>query len=178
MSEGKQYVFKIVVIGDGAVGKTSLIAQFAERSFKAEYKPTLGVNIVIKEYNLGSNHVKLTIWDIAGQTRWRDVRNVYYKGSNGAIIVFDATRPFTFESLPSWYNDLLKFSEDEGIPRILLANKIDLKDIRKISQEQGQKQADAMKAPYFETSAKDGTQVSAAFEKISYLILQRIPKKS
>jgi small GTP-binding protein len=173
MPEPKQYVFKIVVIGNGAVGKTSLIARFAEKMFKAEYKPTLGVNIVIKEFDLDINHIKLTVWDIAGQARWRDVRSVYYRGSNGAIIVYDVTRPNTFEALQSWYDDLLKFSQDEDIPRILLANKIDLTDLRKISADQGKKSGKELKAEYFETSAKDGTQVDAAFKQISKLILKR-----
>ncbi|MHA1275639.1 MAG: Rab family GTPase [Candidatus Helarchaeota archaeon] len=173
MPELKQYVFKIVVIGNGAVGKTSLIARFAEKMFKAEYKPTLGVNIVIKEFDLGNNHIKLTVWDIAGQARWRDVRSVYYRGSNGAIIVYDVTRPNTFEALQSWYDDLLKFSQDEEIPRILLANKIDLPDLRKVTTAVGKKSAEVLNAPYFETSAKDGTQVDEAFKEISQMILDR-----
>ncbi|MHA1648640.1 MAG: Rab family GTPase [Candidatus Helarchaeota archaeon] len=173
MAANKQYVFKIVVIGNGAVGKTSLIARFAEKMFKAEYKPTLGVNIVIKEFDLDKNHIKLTVWDIAGQARWRDVRSVYYKGANGSIIVFDVTRPGTFEAIPSWYNDLVKFSEDPEIPRILLANKIDLQDLRKVPESEGQKMAKELNAPYFETSAKDGTKVDEAFKEISNLILKR-----
>ncbi|MFX1295011.1 MAG: GTP-binding protein [Promethearchaeota archaeon] len=173
MDEDKKYVFKIVVIGNGAVGKTSLIARFAEKMFKAEYKPTLGVNIIIKEFNLDGNQIKLTVWDIAGQARWRDVRNVYYRGSNGSIIVYDVTRPGSFDAIPSWYSDLTKFSKDKNIPRILLANKIDLTDIRKISTEDGEKMAKQLNAPYFETSAKDGTQVEDAFQKISKLILER-----
>lgn len=174
MPAEKQFVFKIVVIGNGAVGKTSLIARFADKTFNAEYKPTLGVNIVIKEFTLGDAHIKLTVWDIAGQARWRDVRSVYYKGSNGCIIVYDVTRPGTFDALPSWYEDLIKFSEDPKIPRILLANKIDLVDIRKISVSDGEKKADELTAAYFETSAKDGTKVTEAFEKLSHLILDRV----
>ncbi|MHA1267665.1 MAG: Rab family GTPase [Candidatus Helarchaeota archaeon] len=171
MAKERKYVFKIVVIGDGAVGKTSLIARFAEKSFQAEYKPTLGTNIVIKELKLDNNQIKLLLWDIAGQSKWRDVRHLYYKGAQGCILVFDVSRPGTFESIPAWYNDLIKFSGD--IPRILLANKVDLVDIRKITADQAKKAADELNAPYFETSAKDGTQVNEAFERISTLILER-----
>ncbi len=170
MSE-KRYVFKIVVIGDGAVGKTSLIARFAEKTFKAEYKPTLGTNIIIKELKVGNNYIKLLLWDIAGQSKWRDVRHLYYRGAQGCIVVYDVTRPPSFESVPAWFKDLIKFSGE--IPRILLANKVDLTDIRKIQKEDGLKLAEEMKAEYYETSAKDGTQVNEAFEKISELILQK-----
>jgi len=168
----RRYVFKIVVIGDGAVGKTSLIARFAEKTFKAEYKPTLGTNIIIKELKVGDNNIKLLLWDIAGQAKWRDVRHLYYRGAQGCIVVYDVTRPGTFDSVPEWYKDLIKFSGE--VPRILLANKIDLTDIRKIQQEDGLKMAEEMNAEYYETSAKDGTQVNEAFEKISELILQKI----
>jgi len=171
MAKERKFVFKIVVIGDGAVGKTSLIARFAEKTFQAEYKPTLGTNIVIKELKVGNNSIKLLLWDIAGQAKWRDVRHLYYKGAQGCILVFDVTRPGTFESIPSWFTDLIKFSGD--IPRILLANKVDLTDLRKISIEEAQKATEELKVAYFETSAKDGTQVNAAFEKISTLILQK-----
>ena len=168
----RRYVFKIVVIGDGAVGKTSLIARFAEKTFKAEYKPTLGTNIIIKELQIESNSIKLLLWDIAGQAKWRDVRHLYYRGAQGCIVVYDVTRPATFDSVPEWYKDLIKFSG--AVPRILLANKVDLTDIRKIQQEDGLKMAEEMAAEYYETSAKDGTQVNEAFEKISELILQKI----
>ncbi len=171
MDRERKFVFKIVVIGDGAVGKTSLIARFAEKTFQAEYKPTLGTNIVIKELKIDNNNIKLLLWDIAGQAKWRDVRHLYYKGAQGCILVFDVTRPGTFESIPAWYKDLIKFSGD--IPRILLANKVDLTDIRKITADQSQAIANEFNASYFETSAKDGTQVNEAFEKISDLILQK-----
>jgi small GTP-binding protein len=171
MPKERKFVFKIVVIGDGAVGKTSLIARFAEKTFQAEYKPTLGTNIVIKELKIESNNVKLLLWDIAGQAKWRDVRHLYYKGAQGSILVFDVTRPGTFESIPAWYKDLIKFSGE--IPRILLANKVDLTDIRKVSQDQAKATSTELNAPYFETSAKDGTQVNDAFKQISKLILNR-----
>ena len=171
MSPERRYVFKLVIIGDGAVGKTSLIARFAEKTFQAEYKPTLGTNIVIKELELGDDHIKLLLWDIAGQAKWRDVRHLYYKGAQGCILVFDVTRPGTFESIPSWHTDLIKFSGD--IPRVLIANKIDLTDLRKINRPQAEEMAEEQGASYFETSAKDGTQVNDAFKSISKSILKR-----
>lgn len=171
MAKERKFVFKIVVIGDGAVGKTSLIARFAEKTFQAEYKPTLGTNIVIKELKIANNHVKLLLWDIAGQAKWRDVRHLYYKGAQGCILVFDVTRPGTFDSVNSWFTDLIKFSGE--IPRILLANKVDLADLRKIGKEKALTKAEEVNAVYFETSAKDGTQVNEAFDKISHLILQK-----
>jgi len=171
MAPERKFVFKVVIIGDGAVGKTSLIARFAEKTFQAEYKPTLGTNIVIKELKLGDNNVKLLLWDIAGQAKWRDVRHLYYRGAQGSILVFDVTRPGTYESIPAWFKDLIQFSGD--IPRILLANKVDLTDLRKITKEAGIQKAEEMNSVYFETSAKDGTQVNDAFDKLSRMILDK-----
>ncbi|MHA1230615.1 MAG: Rab family GTPase [Candidatus Helarchaeota archaeon] len=166
-----RYVFKVVVIGDGAVGKTSLINRFAEQKFIKEYKPTLGTNIVIKEIEEDGNNIRLLLWDIAGQQKWRDVRHLYYQGASSAILVFDVTRPETFNNIPNWFEDLIKHSGD--IPRVLIANKIDLVDIRKKSTEEIQEMAERVNAKFFETSAADGTNVLDAFLYLARLMIKK-----
>ncbi|MHA1302031.1 MAG: Rab family GTPase, partial [Candidatus Helarchaeota archaeon] len=98
----KVFVFKIVVIGDPAVGKTSLIYRFSEHKFEKEYKPTLGANILIKDLQLENNTIKFLIYDIAGHMNWDEIRQLYYKGAQAAIIVFDVTRPKTLSSVDIW----------------------------------------------------------------------------
>ncbi len=169
-----RYVFKVVVIGDGAVGKTSLINRFAEQKFIKEYKPTLGTNIVIKEIQENGDNIRLLMWDIAGQSKWKDVRHLYYQGASSAILVFDVTRPETFNNIPHWFDDLLKYSGD--IPRVLIANKIDLTEIRKKSTEEIKEMAEKVNAKFFETSAADGTNVLEAFIYLARLMTNKIVK--
>lgn len=174
--EEHRYVFKVVVIGDGAVGKTSLINRFAEQKFIKEYKPTLGTNIVIKEimedYGNQSNYIRLLLWDIAGQSKWKDVRHLYYQGASSAILVFDITRKETFNNIPEWFDDLLKYSGE--IPRILIANKIDLENLKKVSEDQIKEMADKVNAnDVFQTSAADGTNVLDAFTYLAKLMIKR-----
>jgi small GTP-binding protein len=173
MAEPKhRYVFKVVVIGDGAVGKTSLINRFAEQKFIKEYKPTLGTNILIKEIIEGNNQIRLLLWDIAGQSKWKDVRHLYYQGASSAILVFDVTRPETYNNIPQWFDDLLKYSGK--IPRILIANKIDLEDIRKKSTEDITQMAEKVNAnKFFETSAADGTNVLKAFTYLARVMIKK-----
>ena len=133
--ENKNILFKkIIIVGEPAVGKTSLIKKFMSGRFSTDYKVSIGTNMFIKELDLDSGmNIKLQIWDIAGQERWTEMRHIYYKGTHGAIIVGDLTRKKTFEQIVNfWSPDLNKFCED--IPRIMLANKEDL--VKNISIEE------------------------------------------
>lgn len=172
----RQLIFKIVILGDSAVGKTSLINQYIQHSFETDYKPSLGVNIVIKELDLVDLNAKirLILWDIAGQTKYDLSRNLFFQGSQGAFIVYDMTRPKTFENVrEKWLNDLQKFAKKD-LEFHLIGNKNDLTDLKKISTEKGEKLAKKLKANYFiETSAKSGENVEEAFEKLVYAILER-----
>jgi len=170
-SQRHRYVFKVVVIGDGAVGKTSLINRFAEQKFIKEYKPTLGTNIVIKEIEESDCNVRLLLWDIAGQDKWKDVRHLYYQGASAAILVFDVTRLETFNNIEFWFEDLLKYSGN--IPRVLIANKIDLTDIRKTASEKIAETANKVNAKYYETSAADGTNVLEAFTYLARMMIKK-----
>ena len=171
MENKKTHFKKIIIIGEPAVGKTSLIKKFISGQFSTDYKVSIGTNMFIKEINLDSvRNIKLQIWDIAGQERWTEMRHIYYKGTDGAIIVGDITRKKTFEQIENfWCPDLDKYCEN--IPKIMLANKEDL--VKDISMEElktyGQK-INAKSIIY--TSAKLGTNVNKAFKLISELITQ------
>jgi len=165
------YNLKIIIIGDSGVGKTSLVKKFVSGHFSKEYKASIGTNIFIKKINLNSTkEISLQIWDIAGQERWVKMRPLYYKGSDGALIVGDLTRKNTFKQIIKfWIPDLKK--NCSNIPFILLANKNDLKsDFSRIEIEEIGKRVKADST--FCTSAKNGENVEDSFQLISKLVLK------
>jgi len=157
-------VFKVVILGNAAVGKTSLINQFIEGSFQEDYKPTLGANIIRKDVNLENFKVRLIMWDLAGQEKYRVVRSMYFQGCAGALLVYDVTRYNTLESIDSiWLRDFKKYVKKEGV-FILIGNKSDLKDQRVVTKERGKELARKINASNFiETSAKLGENIEEAF---------------
>ena len=170
------YVFKIVIIGDAGVGKTTTTIQFAHAKFESEYKPTIGVSIVKNEYLFGDNLVNFQIWDIAGQPFWKEMRRIYYGGSQGALILYDVTRPLSFQNVKKWFDELTEFLPSK-IPCVLVANKIDLEDIRKISKAAGEELAADLNMPYFEISAKTAENLEKAFSHLGELLIEEIVDK-
>ncbi len=170
--EGR-FVFKIIIVGDAAVGKTSLVRGFIKERFRSDYLPTLGVDIYYKQLTVNSTPVDLSIWDIAGQKGWEIMHKNYFKGSDGCIAVFDLTRNKTLANLNSWILKVKEYTKPD-IPCIILGNKSDLKiaievkssNIEKITKETGYL--------YFETSAKTGLNVEEAFTTLVNLILAKI----
>jgi len=177
----KQFILKLVVLGDAAVGKTSLINQYIDNSFHEDYKPTLGVNILTKdvyseEFDLNT---RLILWDLAAQEKYALSRSLFFQGCSGALFVFDLTRPLTFTNIESlWYRDFLKFSKrPEGNDYLLIGNKIDLEESRSISRKEGESLSNQLNCiEYIETSAKNGSNVEEAFKKLVFHILNRRKK--
>ncbi len=168
----REFVFKVAILGDSAVGKTSLISQFVEGSFQEDYKPTLGANIVRKDVNLNKTRVRLIMWDLAGQEKYRVVRSMYFQGCEGALLVYDVTRYNTFDSINSkWLRDFKKYVKKKGV-YVLIGNKTDLKHQRAIPTERGRELATKIKASHFiETSAKLGENIEEAFSLLVNQIL-------
>lgn len=168
----REFVYKIVILGDAAVGKTSLISQFVEGSFTEDYKPTLGANIVRKDINLNSTKVRLIMWDLAGQEKYQVVRSMYFQGCQGALFVYDITRYNTLDNISTrWVRDFKKYVKKKGV-FILIGNKSDLKDQRVIPAEKGKNLASKIKASHFiETSAKLGENIEEAFSLLVHEIL-------
>ena len=175
--EVKEFVFKIVILGDAAVGKTSLINQYIEQSFEEDYKPTLGANIIRKDVFVDEINasVRLIMWDLAGQEKYNVIRSMYFQGCVGALLVYDVTRHNTFETINSkWLKDFKKYVKKEGI-YILIGNKIDLKDQKVVSTEDGESFSKEINASDFiETSAKYGENVEKAFTNLVYQILRNL----
>ncbi len=166
--EKRDYVFKITVIGDGGVGKTSLIKKYTKGSFKKEYIKTLGAQFSKYDEKIEGNTVKLFFWDIAGQSEFSFMRPTFYKGSKAAIIVFSHAPneiDKSFNHIYDWHDDIKKYCGD--IPIVLFGNKIDLvgdgsMDIDKVEEIVNKRDF----LGYYKTSAKTGNGVFSAFEAI------------
>jgi len=175
LSEGKKYQLKVVVVGDPAVGKTSLIRRFADDKFEDEYKHTIGAdfNVKVIEFPESKKNAVLTVWDIGGQERFEIIRRYYYEGSHAGLIVFDLTNKKAFDHITNWYNDLREYLKD--IPIALIANKLDLKDAIVISDSDIESKMKELKIEfYYKTSAKTGENVENAFSKLAKIKLEEL----
>ncbi len=169
------YVFKIVVVGDYGVGKTTSIKKFVENKFREDYIPTLGVQITKKSIEINGNNVVLIIWDLAGQEEFFTVQRRFYNETEGVIIVYDITRKSSLENVKKWYKEVLKYT-GRGIIWVLIGNKIDLIDKRIVNED------DVIKLLHennidvdiiLETSAKNGENVEEAFYSLVTLLLEK-----
>ena len=180
MSETRfSFISKVVVIGDSAVGKTSLIKKYTMNSFNEDYIKTIGAQFSTYNKTTGPNDnidFKLLFWDLAGQSEYNFMRPTFYSGAQGAILVFDLTRPETLESVIDWYKELRDNCGD--IPAILFGNKSDLAENKVDSYES--KVAEYLKKDnileYHITSAKTGKHVHDGFNSIIETLLTRYLK--
>ena len=157
-----EYTFKVLLIGDSSVGKTSLISRFVDDAFAQSYTATVGIDNKAKVVDLDGFRVKLQIWDTAGQERFRTLTTAYYRGAQGIALVYDITRPNTFRNATYWMTSIEEHAPP-GAKKILIANKADLYPDREISTPEGQGQASNCDMSYFEVSAKTGEGVTEAF---------------
>lgn len=172
----EDYLFKIVLIGDSAVGKSNLLARFARNEFFPNSKSTIGVEFQTQKMGIDGKEIKAQIWDTAGQERFRAVTSAYYRGAVGALIVYDISRRQTFDSIGRWLNELHTHS-DMNVVTILIGNKTDLKDAREVATTEGQALAETQGLFFMETSALDSSNVSAAFETVVKEIYNIVSRK-
>ncbi len=164
------YLFKVVLVGDAEVGKTSLTTRFAYGTFTDGYISTLGVDFIVKSLPVNNYIVKLQAWDTAGQERYAGVRPIYYRGAKGALLVFDITMRQSFVNVEKWFNQIRRYSGTD-VPIILVGNKLDLTDSRVVDTDEVQVYSAQKEIHYFETSAKTDYAVTDVFKKLAELIL-------
>jgi small GTP-binding protein len=179
MSKIEKYVFKIVLLGNPASGKTSLIARYMTNKFQQQYSITVGTNISMKAVRFDTKEIQMAIWDLAGQDSFDSVRHLYYKGARGCVLIFDLTRRETLESVKDWHNALLKHSHIRSrIPVIVVGNKLDLVAQREVTSEEAIKVAEEIGASYYESSAKTGKTVDEFFTQIAHEIISVLEKSN
>ncbi|GFQ06434.1 RAS-related protein raba5a [Phtheirospermum japonicum] len=172
----EDYLFKIVLIGDSAVGKSNLLARFARDEFYPNSKSTIGVEFQTQKMEINGKEVKAQIWDTAGQERFRAVTSAYYRGAVGALVVYDISRRQTFESVGRWLNELHTHS-DMNVVTILVGNKSDLRDAREVTTGEGKALAEAQGLFFIETSALDSSNVASAFQTVVKEIFNILSRK-
>lgn len=172
MAETYDYLFKFIVIGDAATGKSCLLHRFIENQFKSDSTHTIGVEFGSKVVEVGGKNVKLQIWDTAGQERFRSVTRSYYRGAAGALLVYDITNRESYNNISTWLADARSLANPD-IVIILVGNKADLED-REVTFLEASRFAQENGLMFLETSALTGEGVEEVFLKCSRTILSKI----
>ena len=165
-----QIRIKLLIIGDSAVGKTSMLLKYTDNFFPESHLATIGVEFKTKEVEYNGYNIELQVWDTAGQERFKSITKSFFRNANGIIFVYDITQKNTFKNVKDWIKD--SEVNDFGFQRILVGNKIDLQNKRQVSLEDAKEWADKKNMEVIETSAKTGANIDKAVLKLIELILQ------
>lgn len=171
------YVFKAVLIGDSAVGKSQLLARFSRNEFSLDSKATIGVEFQTRTLEIDHKTVKAQIWDTAGQERYRAVTSAYYRGAVGAMLVYDITKRQSFDHVARWLEEL-RGHADKNIVIMLVGNKTDLGSLRAVPTDDAKEFAEKENLFFIETSALEATNVDTAFVNVLTEIYRVVSKKS
>ena len=165
LAEEYDLMFKILLLGDSGVGKSSLLLRYTKNEFISDMRSTIGVEFALKYITIDNYQLKIQIWDTAGMERYRSITNAYYKGAKGVIVLYDICRKKSFENVDKWIDDFKSKADDDAVI-ILIGNKSDLDDKREVSKEEGESKAQTNKFAFMETSAKGNNNVQKAFETL------------
>lgn len=171
------YVFKVVLIGDSAVGKSQLLARFARNEFSLDSKATIGVEFQTRTLQVDQRTIKAQIWDTAGQERYRAVTSAYYRGAVGAMLVYDITKRQSFDHMARWLEEL-RAHADKNLVIMLIGNKSDLGTLRVVPTEDAKEFAARESLFFMETSALEATNVENAFRTALTEIYRNVSKKN
>ena len=167
------FMLKYIIIGDSGVGKSNILLRYTTDKFNEEFQTTIGVEFGAKNIKINNKIFRIQIWDTAGQEMFRSITRGYYKNSVCACVVYDITNELSFENIKTWIEDCKKHSP-KTIQLVLIGNKVDLKDERKISYEEGEIFAKKNGMLFFETSAKTGININEIFENSCKEISKKI----
>ncbi|KAK7904957.1 hypothetical protein WMY93_017564 [Mugilogobius chulae] len=169
----KQYdiLFRLLMLGDSGVGKTSMLRRFTESEFESSHISTIGVDFKMKTLEIDGIKVRVQIWDTAGQERYKTITKQYYRRAQGIILVYDITSESSFQHISKWVGDVDEFAPHQ-VQRILVGNKSDEQSNRQVPLEQGAKLATSYGMDFFETSASANRNINESFTRVAELVLQ------
>ena len=182
------FSYKITLLGEGAVGKTSIRKRFLGEGYKQYYLATIGADFSVKRFNINDNPLQFQIWDIAGQPRFKEVRKSYFLGSDAGVFVHNVTRPQTLQAFPQWMNEFWKNTGRGPVPIIVLSNKMDLIDtvnninlqaVKRYFTEVNSKALRNYGIPihWLQTSAKIGIGIDEAFMTLARQLMPASSKQ-
>ena len=177
MEEEYDYIFKVLLVGNSDVGKSSLILRYVDQIWNDVFVPTIGVDFKVKSLEVDKKLVKMQIWDTAGQERFRNVISSYFKGAHGILLIYDITAKDSFKELENWLGEVERNANSQVL-KILIGNKCDLEDRREISKDEGEAFAMRNGMQFMETSAKLNTNVNEAFEALAKIMVESSNKRN
>jgi len=172
LTMGEPLPFKLLLIGDSAVGKSSLLLRFCDNAFQEGTVNLTSVDFKSKNITIDGKTVQLQVWDTAGQERFRTITSSFYRGAHGIIVVYDITDQGTFNNVKLWMQEIQRYAS-AGVCRMLVGNKVDLADRRVIEYNTAKEYADSLSISFAETSAKTGQEVEKVFEKLAIEIMRQ-----
>lgn len=172
------YNFKIVLLGEGCVGKTSCVLRYVEDAFNDKHLTTLQASFLNKKLNIRGKRVNLNIWDTAGQERFHALGPIYYRDADGAVLVYDITDTDSFGKVKKWVKELRKMLGAENISLVIAGNKTDLEKQRQVDADTAREYAQSVDASHFDTSAKLNRGIEEMFLELSQKMILRADEKS
>ncbi len=170
------YTIKYIIVGNAYVGKSNIIYRFVENKFSENYKATINLDFSYKNMKINDKIFRIQLWDTAGQEEFQSISRGYYKSGACALVVYDITDRETFNNVSSWVEEC-KNNGPSTITLVLVGNKIDLEDQRKIKEEEAKEICDKYKYAYKEISCKSGQNINEVFDEIFEKYLKRFPGK-
>jgi Ras-related protein Rab-1A len=177
MSREYDYLFKLVIVGNSGVGKSSVLLRYADDMFNETYLTTIGVDFKFKTINIEGKKVKMQIWDTAGQERFRTITSAYYKGADAIVLVYETTSSASFADIDRfWINEVESYAEKD-VEQLLLGNKSDA-DKKQVDYNQAKEYAEKKGMEFFEVSAKTADNVQKAFSKVAMKLMEKKDAKT
>lgn len=167
------YMFKLLIIGNSSVGKTSFLFRYADDTYTSAFVSTVGIDFKVKTVYRNDKRMKLQIWDTAGQERYRTITTAYYRGAMGFILMYDITNEESYNAVQDWATQIKTYSWDNA-QVILVGNKCDMEDERVVAPDKGKHLADQLGFEFFEASAKENIQVKQVFERLVDIICDKM----
>ncbi|EDQ91138.1 uncharacterized protein MONBRDRAFT_36068 [Monosiga brevicollis MX1] len=158
---------KLCLLGDAGCGKSSLAQLYVYGSCPPRLEPTIGASFLTKMITLDNRELKLSIWDTAGQEKYRGLAPMYYRDAEAAVIVYDITKASTFQNVRSWVSELTAINPGQRLALAIAGNKADLDEQRQVAYQDASKYAESVGAIFFETSAIQGINVHELFDQLA-----------